>query len=122
MLSTTFVAQTTMFSAENLPLWERLLEKWGIGFIGLFLFGILAWWTYRREERAQIKRDKIEVESQSERMRLLNENNELTKKLIENSITHTGKLESLIASSIEAETSTRDQLKALVALLSSRHP
>lgn len=91
-----YVAQQSIVNSETLPLWERLLEKWGIGFIGMALFAALAFWTYRKEERDRLKREQREEESQKERIELLKENNELTTKLITTQALHAAELEKIL--------------------------
>lgn len=98
-----YLSQTgTLFDKESFPLWERLLEKWGIGFVGLLLFGLLAMWTYRKEEKAALKREAKEQQYQEERVKLIAENNELTKKLITNAESHATKLEGILEKQIKA--------------------
>lgn len=105
------------FDPSTFPLWERLLEKWGIGAIGLGLFGVVAWWTYRREEEATVKREKREEEARAERIALAKENNALSLQIIQQSADHSRRLETLIRESTEAEKETHRHLAELVAHL-----
>lgn len=91
-----YVAQTSIVNGETLPLWERLLEKWGIGFIGMALFGALAFWTYRKEERDRLKREEREEASNAERIKLATANNELMTKLALSQVAHAAELEKIL--------------------------
>lgn len=103
----------TIFDKENFPLWERVLEKWGIGFIGLFLFGLLAIWTYRKEEKAALKREVREQQYQDERVKLIGENNDLTKQLIASANDHAVKLEGMLDRQIKAHETMSSELRHL---------
>lgn len=81
------------------PLWERLLEKWGIAFVGIFLLWRLAKWTekreaaahketVKREEKAQAERDERDEADKAERLALLARGNELNEKLLEVQTAH----------------------------------
>jgi hypothetical protein len=77
------------------PLWERLLEKWGIAFIGIALLAYLARWTAKREELARKERDKREAESAAERITLLQRNNQLQEESMKAQREHSLRLENL---------------------------
>lgn len=99
--------------SENNPLWERLLEKWGIGFIGIGLLYLLARWTASREaivqkerqkredlmaaEHARLEKERVDRETASaaERAELLKRNNELQLEMINNMNAHAARLENL---------------------------
>ncbi len=49
------------------PLWERLLEKWGIAFVMFLIFWLYAKRTTKREDEEQKKRDKAEAAAQAKR-------------------------------------------------------
>lgn len=91
-----YIAQNSIVNGETLPLWERLLEKWGIGFIGMALFGTLAFWTYRKEERDRLKREEREEQNNAERLALAKTNNDLTAQLITYQVTHAAELEKIL--------------------------
>lgn len=91
-----YIAQNSVVNQETLPLWERLLEKWGIGFIGMALFGALAYVTYRKEERDRIKREEREEAVNAERVELAKTNNTLTMQLVTYQITHAAELEKIL--------------------------
>lgn len=81
-----FFAATTS-PLEN-PLWERLLEKWGIAFIGIGLLFLFAKRTDRLAKEEQDKRDKQEAATTAERNALLVRNNELQEEQIANQKEH----------------------------------
>lgn len=112
------LAQTV--DPNHFPLWERLLEKWGIGLIGMGLFGLLASWTYRREEKAQERREKKEDQAQSERVQLAKENNELSLRIIQQAAEHSSRLEELVRDSNEAEKQTHKHLEDLIIHLKTK--
>lgn len=118
--------------SETNPLWERLLEKWGIGFIGIALLYFLAKWTGRREEANQktqnaredevrnalIKVDKERAErelaSSQERAGLLARNNELQEEQIRNMAAHAVRLEQLTKDGTKAVTDTGAAMRMLI--------
>lgn len=118
--------------SETNPLWERLLEKWGIGFIGIALLYFLARWTNKREEANQkkqntredevrnslIKVDKERAErelaSSQERAGLLARNNELQEEQIRNMAAHATRSEQLARDSIKAVNDTGAAMRMLV--------
>lgn len=105
-----FLAAT---SSEPNPLWEKLLEKWGIGFVGIGLLYLLARWTANREANALKERQKREdavlasrdllekeraereVASANERAELLKQNNMLQTEMLTNLNLHAQRLEVL---------------------------
>jgi len=99
---------------DDLSFWERMLEKWGIGLIGLGLFVFLAKWTAKREENLQKARDEREKESQTERVALLARNNELQLELLKAINTHAKKAEDLTR---EATLANKDNAAAMRMLV-----
>jgi hypothetical protein len=98
---------------EDAPFWERIAEKWGIGFVGLALFCALAFWTSKREDRLQAARDKRDVDAQAERLALLTKNNELGEKMIQQHKDHSLRLEQIIKDGNKAQTDVGVELKNL---------
>jgi hypothetical protein len=70
-------------SQEQLSFWEKMMDKWGIALVSLTLFGALAWWTAKREQALQKRRDEKEAQDHQERVGLAEKNNELTAKLVQ---------------------------------------
>jgi hypothetical protein len=100
-------------SMNDAPFWERIAEKWGIGFVGLALFVALAYWTTKREDKMQSVRDKREDESQNERLTLLGKNNDLAEKLIQQHKDHSLRLEQIIKDGNKAQADVGVELKNL---------
>lgn len=98
---------------EDAPFWERIAEKWGIGFVGLALFIGLAYWTTKREERLQEARDKRDAESHAERAELLKKNNELGERMIQQHKDHSLRLEQIIKDGNRAQADVGVELKNL---------
>lgn len=98
---------------EDAPFWERIAEKWGIGFVGLALFVALAYWTTKREDKLQDARDKREAESLAERLALLTKNNELGEKMIQQHKDHSLRLEQIIKDGNKAQADVGVELKNL---------
>lgn len=98
---------------EDAPFWERIAEKWGIGFVGLGLFCALAYWTTKRETRLQDARDKRDAEALAERLTLLTKNNELGEKMIQQHKDHSLRLEQIIKDGNRAQADVGIELKNL---------
>lgn len=101
-------------SQDDLTFWERVAEKWGIGFIGLGLFCVLAWWTAKREKALQDARDKREAENQAERTGLLAKNNDLQAELLKAVNSHAKTAEQLSRDGIKASNDHASALRMLV--------
>jgi hypothetical protein len=95
---------------EDIGTWERLLEKWGIGLVGLVFFCVLAWWTAKRDEKDKVDRIRKEDANQEERKALLSENNDLQKAQIAMMEKHAQRIEQLTK---EANRSRDDHSAAL---------
>jgi hypothetical protein len=95
-LTTLMIPFFAAISQEDVSFWEKLLEKWGIGLIGLGLFGLLAWWTARRENALNQERSKREKDFQDTIVRLAQENNTLQSEIKTQGSTHAQRLERLI--------------------------
>jgi hypothetical protein len=98
---------------DDAPFWERIAEKWGIGFVGLALFCALAYWTSKREDNLQAARDKRDTEALAERMALLTKNNELGEKMIQQHKDHSVRLEQIIKDGNKAQADVGVELKNL---------
>lgn len=109
-----FSSYIAVISQEDLTFWERIAEKWGIGFIGLGLFFFLAKWTAKRETTLQEQRDKKEAESLAERVALLTENNRLQGELLKAINSHATRAEQMTRDSMRA---TNDHAAALRQLV-----
>jgi hypothetical protein len=109
-----FTSIVAVLTQEQVGFYEKLLEKWGIGLIGLGLFFALARWTARRETKLQEARDKKEAESLAERVGLLTENNRLQGELLKAINSHAQKAEQLTK---EATKANSDHASALRMLL-----
>lgn len=103
-----------VLSRDDLTFWERVAEKWGIGFIGLGLFCVLAWWTAKREKALQDARDKRDAENQAERVALLARNNDLQVELLKAVNAHALKGEQLSRDGIKASNDHAAALRMLV--------
>lgn len=90
----------------RLELWERLAEKWGIGFVGLGLFCALAWWIAKREAKVQEARD-------DERKELLNRNIELGERMLATHENHQQQIIDLIIKQNESQNETNRVLDDL---------
>lgn len=124
-----YVASTV--GVDN-PLWERLLEKWGIGFVGILLLYFLARWTAKREDEFREKRDQREEEARkaliefnrerterevsacSERRVLLARNNELQEQQLQTMSDHASRLEQLTKDGTKAVNDTGASMRMLV--------
>jgi hypothetical protein len=80
---------------EQLTFWERMLEKWGIGLVGIGAFCALAWWTNKRETKLQEERDKREAADRAERLALATRNNELQEAQLKALSDHAQRIEQL---------------------------
>lgn len=116
----------------NNPLWERLLEKWGIGFIGIGLLYFLAQWTAKRDEEFRKKqsereeevresliavdreRSEREIASSAERAGLLARNNELQEQQLKTMSEHATRLEQLTKDGTKAVNDTGASMRMLV--------
>jgi hypothetical protein len=99
---------------NNLSFWERIAEKWGIGFVGLALLVLLAKWTANREAFLQKQRDEKDEAFQEERTRLLNVNNELQAELLKTMIRHASRAEQLTKDGLRASNDHASVLRMLV--------
>jgi flagellar biosynthesis/type III secretory pathway M-ring protein FliF/YscJ len=97
----------------NAEYWERIAEKWGIGFIGLALFIALAFWTVKREERLLKAREKREDSLQEERSIMMKKNNELVEQLVKQHKDHSVRLEQIIADGNRNQADVGRELKNL---------
>jgi Mg2+/citrate symporter len=107
------LAIVPLFSAvsiEDISLWERLIEKWGIVFT---LFIALAWWTTKRETDLQNKRDIREADNQEERLNLLKRNNELQEQQLEQHKKHSEDLKRIIRDGNKYQADVGIELKNL---------
>lgn len=109
-VSLPFIAAVTQ---EELTFWERIAEKWGIGFIGLGLFAALAYWTAKRENALQATRDKRDADAQAERLALLTRNNELQEQAIEAQRKHANELKQIIRDGNKYQEDVGRELKNL---------
>lgn len=91
---------------EDMSFWERLAERWGIGFVGIALFVALALWTAKREEKAQAVRDKRDEANHLERV-------DLAKQLLEQSRLHAARLEEIIEKYQQTQVLVATELKAV---------
>lgn len=99
---------------EDLSFWERMLEKWGIGLVGLALVYFLAKWAAKREDRVQSDRDKRDDVNQAERVALLARNNELQVQLLNAINLHAKKAEDLTKEATKAANDNAAALRMLV--------
>lgn len=76
--------------------WERVAEKWGIGFVGMALLFFLAKWTAKREAKALLDRETRENAMNAERLDLLKRNNELQEQHLAASQKHSTELKQII--------------------------
>lgn len=100
-------------STDDLSFWERIAEKWGIGFIGLALFVLLARWTAKREDTLQAQRDAREAAGQAERVALLQRNNQLQELAIEAQAKHSTDLKQIIRDGNKHQADVGVELKNL---------
>jgi uncharacterized membrane protein YhiD involved in acid resistance len=100
---------------DEFTFWERMVEKWGIGLVGLGLFAYLAIWTKRREEKLQEERVAREERSHAERVSLLEKNNNLQQELIESMNSHGARNEQLIEASIKANNEHANAIRTLIS-------
>lgn len=105
-----YMAALTM---DNATFWERVAEKWGIGFIGLGLFLALSWWTVKREDAAADARSKRESAVDAERLAMQTEIRDLHREHLEQSRRHAAKLEQIIKDGNKAQSDLGIELKNL---------
>jgi hypothetical protein len=98
LLSALSIPMLAAITRDDLSFWEKLLEKWGIGLIGIGLFCALAWWTARREKTLNEERVHREVDFQTTIVKLAQENNRLQEENKTQSLNHAHRLEGLILS------------------------
>lgn len=98
-------------SVQDASFWERMAERWGIGLVGMALFVALAWWTTKKEEKAQTARDKRDEADHAERVELAMKNNELAEKLLQQSTDHAARLEGFLRETITSQNKVADELK-----------
>lgn len=98
---------------ESATFWERIAEKWGIGFVGLVLLYFLARWTAAREAKALAERDRREDAINKERLALLQRNNELQEQNIIDSRKHSTELKQIIKDGNRAQADVGVELKNL---------
>lgn len=101
-------------SQDNLNFWERILEKWGIGFIGLGLFLLLAWRTEKKAEKEQLARDARDQQDVAERKALAERNNQLQEQQLAIQTEHARRLEQLVK---DGNKSVDDHASALRMLI-----
>ena len=100
-------------STEDLSFWEKLLEKWGIGLVGMACFYLLAKWTARREDVAKEEQKTREDSAQAERVSLLQTNNELAQKLLTQSEKHASTMEKLVKDHTKSASDNAVELRNL---------
>lgn len=93
--------------------WERVAEKWGIGFVGLILLYFLARWTANREAKALLERTQREDAINKERLDLLKRNNELQEQHLEASRKHSTELKQIIRDGNKHQADVGVELKNL---------
>lgn len=93
--------------------WERIAEKWGIGFVGLLLLYFLAKWTANREAKALAERDKREDAINKERLDLLKRNNELQEQHLAATQKHSTELKNIIKDGNKYQADVGIELKNL---------
>lgn len=69
-------------SSNDLSLYERSMDRWGIALVSLVLLFLLAKWTAKREEKLEAARVAKDTQDHAERVKLAEANNELTAKLV----------------------------------------
>jgi len=109
-------------STQDASFWEKLVEKWGIGLIGMALFILLARWTAHREETAQLARDAREAADHAERIALATRNNDLMEQVIKESKDHSLRLEKIIESGNSSNAQIAREMSHISQLVSSRCP
>jgi hypothetical protein len=109
-------------AATDVPVntWEHLLEKWGIGFVGMALFVLLARWTMNREERLQKERDARTQEEVEARKLLADELNSTQKEMLKQMTSNAKRMEYLVRLSHLSNDHHASSLRMLVRTLQSR--
>ncbi len=107
-----FTSFATIQGADA-PFWERIAEKWGIGFVGLLLLYFLAKWTAKREATALLEREKRENTMNAERLAALNRNNELQEQHLAASQKHSIELKNIIKDGNKYQADVGVELKNL---------
>jgi Flp pilus assembly protein TadB len=101
---------------------ERMLDKWGIAFVGLAFTVCLASWLARRETKAearrQVREDKLEETRQereeaasAERLAMQTEIRDLNRQQLEQAAAHAKKLEQLTRDGNKAQADVGMELK-----------
>jgi Skp family chaperone for outer membrane proteins len=98
---------------ETASFWERVAEKWGIGFVGMALLFFLAKWTAKREAAALLERDHREDAINKERLDLLKRNNELQEQHLAASQKHSTELKNIIKDGNKYQADVGVELKNL---------
>lgn len=104
-------------TATDVSFWERIAEKWGIGFVGLALFVALAYWTTKREERIQDKRDERDERMSAERLAMQTEIRDLNRAQLDVVSKHANKLEAIIKDGNKAQADVAIELKNIARLI-----
>jgi len=92
-------AAFTSFAAigpDSAALWERVVERWGIGAVGLVLLYFLAKWTAKRDAASLAERQRREDALNKERLNLLKRNNELQESQLAAQAKHAQTLERIV--------------------------
>lgn len=101
-------------TSEDLSFWERVAEKWGIGFIGMGLFVGLAWWANKRDAKNQVARDARDDAMQKQNM-------ELMKQIIDGSKEHSERLEEILVNNATERAALTQALKDNAKLARCRY-
>lgn len=110
----------TAVEAAHVPTWEQLLEKWGIGFVGIALFALLARWTMLREERLQRERDARTAEEAATRKALAHELNTTQKEMLKQMNANAKRMEVLVRGSNLSADHHASALRMLIRAMNSR--
>ena len=100
-------------ASPDATFWERIAEKWGIGFVGLALFVVLARFTMKRDDEREKKRDERDELEKAEKVALAKENNRLQQELLDQHRNHSRRLEALIKDGNKHQADVGQELKNL---------
>lgn len=91
-----FPTTVAVITNEDLTFWEKMLERWGIGLVGMALFLALAYLTVKRENKLEKERLARELETSTAMTALSTRNNELLEAHHSLMSNHTIRLERLV--------------------------